>query len=94
MERFARETRRGELAHWWSLLPLPLFALWNPPGGVALMALYGATVNLPFVAVQRFNRGRVQRVIAARSARAERSSGSRVDRRAGEALRTSGSSMP
>ena len=94
IERFARETRRGELAHWWSLLPLPLFALWNPPAGLALMASYGVAVNLPFIVVQRFNRGRAQRVIAARSARAERSSRSRDDRRAGAALRTSGRSMP
>lgn len=94
VERFAQETRRGELAHWLSLLGLPVFALWNPPAGVALMALYGLAANLPFIAVQRFNRGRAQRVMAARSARPERSSGSRRDRRDGEALRTRGSSMP
>jgi glycosyl-4,4'-diaponeurosporenoate acyltransferase len=92
--RFVEETRRGELAHWWSLLGLPFFALWNPPAGVALMGLYGVAVNLPFIVVQRFNRGRAQRVMAARPARVERSSGSRRSRRDGGALRTSGRSMP
>ena len=94
VERFLQETRRGELAHWMSLVPLPAFAIWNPPAGVALMALYGLAVNLPFIAVQRYNRGRAQRVTALRSARSDRSRRSRRARRAAGASRTSGSSMP
>ena len=91
VERFVRETRRAELGHWLSLLALPAFPLWNPPVGVALMALYGVAVNLPFIVVQRYNRGRAQGVLAAR---ADRSSGSRRHGRPDGASRTRGSSMP
>ncbi|HEX2574723.1 MAG TPA: hypothetical protein VHK88_00150 [Aquihabitans sp.] len=66
LERFAAETRRAERGHWLSLTCLPLFVLWNPPVGVALMVAYGVLVNLPFIAIQRYNRARVQRVLARR----------------------------
>jgi glycosyl-4,4'-diaponeurosporenoate acyltransferase len=72
VERFAVETRRAELGHWLSLTCLPLFPLWNPPIGVALMVAYGVAVNLPCIVVQRYNRGRCQRLLAARAARASR----------------------
>jgi glycosyl-4,4'-diaponeurosporenoate acyltransferase len=60
--RFAVETRRAELGHWWCFACAPLFALWNPPIGVALMVVYGAAANLPCIAVQRYNRGRLARM--------------------------------
>lgn len=69
LEAFRRETRRAERAHWSSLLVLPLFWIWNPPVGVALMVLYGVAFNAPFVAVQRYNRARVGRVLDRRQAR-------------------------
>jgi glycosyl-4,4'-diaponeurosporenoate acyltransferase len=75
LERFAAETRRAELAHWWALSASPLFLLWNPPLASTLLVAYGVTVNLPFIAIQRYNRLRVRRVVAARSARAERRNG-------------------
>ena len=53
---FARETRRAELAHWWALFCGPLFVLWNPPLAAALLVTYGVLVNLPFIAIQRYNR--------------------------------------
>ncbi|HEX4867871.1 MAG TPA: hypothetical protein VFV32_09610 [Acidimicrobiales bacterium] len=70
--RFVVETRRAELGHWLALVPGPLAVLWNPPVGAAAMVAYGVLVNLPFIAVQRFNRQRAQRVL-------ERSNGSRSD---------------
>jgi glycosyl-4,4'-diaponeurosporenoate acyltransferase len=53
---FIRETRRAELAHWWALACGPLFALWNEPLPTALLIAYGVLVNLPFIAIQRYNR--------------------------------------
>jgi glycosyl-4,4'-diaponeurosporenoate acyltransferase len=89
VERFAVETRRAELAHWMSLIPLPLCALWNPPAGVAVMALYGLGVNAPFILVQRYNRARCQRVLAVGF---ERSRGTRAADPGTE--RTNGRSIP
>ncbi len=69
LERFAAETRRAERAHWVSLTCLPLFPLWNPPIGVAILVAYGLVANLPFIAVQRYNRARVDRILARRARR-------------------------
>lgn len=60
---FVRETRRAELAHWWAMWCGPLFVLWNPPLPAALLVAYGVLVNLPFIAVQRYNRFRTQALI-------------------------------
>lgn len=67
---FRIEARRAERAHWGSLVVLPLFWIWNPPIGVALMAVYGVVVNLPFILVQRYNRARIERIVGHRARRA------------------------
>ena len=72
LERFVVETRRAELGHWLAAAPGPLFALWNPPAVVPVMIAYGLVVNLPFIAVQRYNRLRATRVLRGRAARAGR----------------------
>lgn len=72
LERFAAETRRAELAHWASFACLPFCLLWNDALGVALMIAYGLIVNLPLIAIQRYNRGRIDRVLTARAARSGR----------------------
>lgn len=66
LRRFAAETRRAELVHWLVPAITPVFALFNPPPLTAAMVVYAGAANLPFVAVQRYNRARVQRVLAAR----------------------------
>ena len=66
LDRFVVETRRAERGHWLAMAGGPLFALWNPPTGVALMTAYGVVVNAPFITVQRYNRQRAQRVLARR----------------------------
>ena len=63
IELFVGETRRAELAHWWAMLPGPLFVLWNPPAAAVVHVGYGVAVNLPFVAVQRYNRLRAAGVL-------------------------------
>ena len=64
LRRFAAETRRAELGHWLAAAASPFFALWNPWFAVPLMVAYGIGVNLPFIAIQRYNRGRVSGVLA------------------------------
>lgn len=67
--RFIVETSRAEFSHWltWALA-LTFFA-WNPwPVGV-MMVGYGAAVNLPCILIQRYNRPRLRRALAATSAR-------------------------
>lgn len=94
LERFVAETRRAELAHWWAAAASPLFALWNPWYALPLLVGYGVGVNLPFVAIQRYNRLRATRVLARRSS-ALRSSTASVGRAEGRVARgTSGSSIP
>jgi len=68
LARFARETCRGELAHWLTLVAGPLFFLWNPvPAGLANVG-YAILASLPFIVVQRYNRFRLERMIAAAAA--------------------------
>ncbi len=67
LQLFARETRRAELAHWWALFCGPVFVLWNPPLASALLIGYGVGVNLPFIAIQRYNRFRIESVIERRA---------------------------
>jgi glycosyl-4,4'-diaponeurosporenoate acyltransferase len=75
LERFVVETRRAELGHTLCALCGPLFVLWNPPVAAALLLAYGVLVNAPFVAIQRYNRMRAERVLAARARSARGTSG-------------------
>jgi glycosyl-4,4'-diaponeurosporenoate acyltransferase len=68
LEVFVRETRRAEMAHWWAAAGGPVAALWNPPAGAVLMAAYGVGVNAPFIAIQRYNRARAERLLLQRGA--------------------------
>jgi glycosyl-4,4'-diaponeurosporenoate acyltransferase len=69
LETFVRETRRAELAHWWALAAVPLFALWNPLSGVVVMVGYGVAANGPCILIQRYNRARAGRILARRAGR-------------------------
>ena len=94
LERFVVETRRAELAHWWAAGASPLFVLWNPWYALPLLVAYGLGVNLPFIAIQRYNRLRATRVLARRSS-TRRSSTASVVLDEGRADRgSSGSNMP
>lgn len=76
LERFVVETRRAELGHVLCAACGPLFVLWNPPPAAVLLVAYGILVNAPFIAIQRYNRMRAERVLAARARRARGTSGS------------------
>ena len=67
LQLFVRETRRAELAHWWAMCCGPVFVLWNPPLAAVLLLGYGVLVNLPFIAIQRYNRARIQALVERRS---------------------------
>jgi glycosyl-4,4'-diaponeurosporenoate acyltransferase len=69
LERFVIETRRAELAHWGILLLGPLFlvaiSLVDMPWWLATaMVGYAVVANVPCILVQRYNRGRLTRMLA------------------------------
>jgi len=64
LERFLRETWRGELVHWLALIALPLFVIWNPWWGVLINASVAVAVNFPCILALRYNRIRFQRLLA------------------------------
>ena len=95
LARFAMETRRAELGHWSAMACGPLFVLWNPPAVAATMVAYGVVVNVPFIAIQRYNRLRIERVLARRRNRSSAPGSIRTaapTRR--RSSRISGSSIP
>lgn len=66
---FVQETRRAELAHWWAMLCGPVFVLWNPRPIAGVLIGYGVAVNLPFIAIQRYNRFRTEALLDRRTGR-------------------------
>ena len=67
LERFLRETWRGEVVHWLALLTIPLFCIWNPWWGVLVNAAVALVVNFPCILALRYNRARFQRLLARRA---------------------------
>ncbi len=63
LRQFIRETRRGEFAHWAMLAFTPLFLLWNEGSGCLAVFLYSLFANAPCIAVQRYNRARLLRLM-------------------------------
>jgi glycosyl-4,4'-diaponeurosporenoate acyltransferase len=60
LEQLVAETRRAELVHW-ALWPFWIITcLWLPWEGVLLNLLFATLFNLPCLAVQRYNRLRLQ----------------------------------
>lgn len=64
---FRRETIRAERVHWLILASTPIHLLWCRPTVAAGMVVFGLVANLPFIVIQRFNRGRLVRLIARRA---------------------------
>ena len=65
LARFVPELGRAETVHWASLCTGVLHLLWCPLWLGACMIAFGFG-NLPFVAVQRYNRARVERALRRR----------------------------
>jgi glycosyl-4,4'-diaponeurosporenoate acyltransferase len=72
LTRFAAETRRAEIVHWAIPLVTPLFVLWNPAWLVGGMVVYAVVANAPCLIVQRYNRGRLLRVLTRRNRTSDR----------------------
>lgn len=70
MERFLVETRRAEHAHWGMVAGVGLTLLWNPWWAAPANIAVAAGSNLPCIAVQRYNRTRLVRSLAAKRRRA------------------------
>lgn len=60
---FAAETKRAELTHWLLIVPAPLFFFWNPIWAGWIMVIYALVANIPFIVVQRYNRGRIEVIL-------------------------------
>ena len=60
------ETRRAEYVHLALLCCGPVFWLWNPRWLAIVMTGFGVAFNLPFIAIQRYNRARILRAIGRR----------------------------
>lgn len=69
LRRFLAETRRAEYVHWANAAAGPLFVVFMPGWIVLVMTAFGLGVHLPFVAIQRYNRARLQRTLARRRLR-------------------------
>ena len=94
LARFAAETRRAEYGHWLAMACGPLFVLWNPPLVAAAMVGYAVVVNVPFIAIQRYNRERIGRLLAGRTSKRSIVSGSAPDARLRREDESNGSSIP
>lgn len=69
---FRRETVRAERVHWLIGASLVVHLLWCRPTVFAGMAVFALVLNVPFIVIQRSNRGRIDRLAAARAARLAR----------------------
>lgn len=63
---FSAETKRAELTHWLLIVPAPLFFLWNPQWAAWINIVYALIANVPFIVTQRYNRGRLERLMKRR----------------------------
>lgn len=68
LERYQLEAHRGEWCHLISMLPAPLFFLWNTPMVGMMMVLYALAANLPCIFALRYNRARILHLLDRRAA--------------------------
>ncbi len=61
---FIQETCRAELTHWIVFLFGFIFWIWNLPWVSILMIVYAFIANMPCIITQRYNRIRLNRVLA------------------------------
>lgn len=63
VRRFIVETRRAEYAHWSMGAGWIIPALWSPWYAGVIDLIFGLIFALPFVAIQRYNRARLLRLL-------------------------------
>jgi glycosyl-4,4'-diaponeurosporenoate acyltransferase len=64
VRRFILETCRAEFTHWVIFLFSLIFFLWNDWWIALIMVAYGLATNMPCIAIQRYNRMRLERIYA------------------------------
>ena len=64
LRRFILESNRAELTHALAIPPALLFFLWNPAIAGWLMLVYALAANGPCLIAQRYNRPRIQKLLA------------------------------
>lgn len=64
LKRFIIESKRAELTHWLSIIPAIFFFLWNPLWAGGVMVAYAVLFNGPIIIVQRYNRYRLEKIVA------------------------------
>jgi len=69
LARFRAETVRAERVHWLILASTPVHLVWCRPAVAAGMVIFGLAFNVPFIVIQRYNRGRLDRLLDHRAAR-------------------------
>lgn len=63
LKTFIAESKRAEITHYISMLPAPLFFLWNPLWAGIVMLIYAVAVNVPCIIAQRYNRPRMEKIL-------------------------------
>jgi glycosyl-4,4'-diaponeurosporenoate acyltransferase len=63
LKTFMYETKRAELTHWLTIIPAPIFFLWNIWWAGIIMIVYALIVNVPCILLQRYNRARLTSLI-------------------------------
>jgi glycosyl-4,4'-diaponeurosporenoate acyltransferase len=64
LARYRAECVRAETTHWLALLPLVLFAIWTPWRLLVVLVVGGLACNLPCIVAPRYNRARIDAVLA------------------------------
>ncbi|MDY6833292.1 MAG: glycosyl-4,4'-diaponeurosporenoate acyltransferase [Chloroflexota bacterium] len=59
LKQWGRESCRAELTHWFCIIPVLLFFVWNPLIGDIINLAYALVANLPCIIAQRYNRPRI-----------------------------------
>ena len=67
--RYRVECVRAETVHWLALAALPVLAIWSPWFVLVGLVVGGLAFNLPCILVPRYNRARVDAVLARAQAR-------------------------
>ncbi|WP_100372078.1 glycosyl-4,4'-diaponeurosporenoate acyltransferase [Bacillus sp. FJAT-45037] len=63
LQRFILETKRAELSHLLQIAPAPIFFTFNDTLSGTIIVLYALCFNLPFILIQRYNRGRLVAIL-------------------------------
>lgn len=64
LRSFRVETLRAELVHWANVVFGATFLLWTEPPIGVVMTIFGVVVHGPFILEQRFNRARLEYLVA------------------------------